>query len=414
MISVVYTFARVKQAIGRMNILPWSNLWGADDNQQHPAETGDLDKTPMGGLILHWITTVVAISASASIKSSLINAISFPGIVQAYAHSLILIPLSLGFFRIRSLADTLGFNRNDLQLFDRALASFWLSDDWTILGFLALIILAYVACNTFLVVDYVIPPYSGVPGWISLVICSIVIAIAIVYYFSFFASFIPDPDADPNVEADLNARGGLEQTQLSLLRLADVTMHIVKAESFDESTSRARRFGTRRKITYQVSCHGMLSSCSSAMCTDKLPSRTVTASFYIGSLAGRILTGHLGRESLISGIALLRGFGRIDCGGRRGKTAPSRIMIVEDLWLKMPTTFLLHCFLLQSECETIFYHTSDFSYTASLFGKGHFEVHDNGSLLYSVLLSKPRLLYRTSCRCYCNVRSTTTIMRKHF
>ena len=248
----MYTFARVKQAIGRMNILPWSNLWGADDNQRHPAETEDLDKTPMGGLILHWITTVVAISVSASIKSSLTNAITFPGIVQAYAHSLILIPLSLGFLRIRSRADALGFEREGLHEFDRFLTWFWHSDDWSVQGVFGLVVFAYVACNIFLVVDYVIPPYNGVPGWISLVICATIIAIATIYYFSLFGSFLPDPDAEDD------ARNGPGNRPLSLLSLADVKMRIVKTDSFDERTSRARRFGTRRKITYQVCCPYML------------------------------------------------------------------------------------------------------------------------------------------------------------
>ena len=243
-----------------MNILPWSNLWGADDNQRHPAETGDLDKTPMGGLILHWITTVVAISASAGIKSSLVNAITFPGIIQAYAHSLILIPLSLGFFRIRSCAEALGFEREGLHVFDMLLTWVWHSDDWGVRGPLILVVLAYVACNIFLVVDYVIPPYNGVPGWISGAICGIVVAIATIYYFGFFGSFLPDPDADPNIEAEHDARDGPEKAHLSLLSLADVKMRIVKAESFDESTSRARRFGTRRKITYQVSYPSVLST----------------------------------------------------------------------------------------------------------------------------------------------------------
>ena len=63
--------------------------------------------------MVYWIINVVAISASARIKSGLANAISFPGIVQAYAHSLILIPLSLRYFRIRFRAEALGFKREN-------------------------------------------------------------------------------------------------------------------------------------------------------------------------------------------------------------------------------------------------------------------------------------------------------------
>ena len=161
--------------------------------------------------MVYWIINVVAISASARIKSSLANAISFPGIVQAYAHSLILIPLSLRYFRIRFRAEALGFKRENQYKFDGFLTWFWHSDDWGLRGLLVLVILAYVACNAFLAVAYVIPRYSGVPGWISLVIRGTIVPVATTYHFSFFGSLLPDP----GVEVKNDARDRPERTQVS-------------------------------------------------------------------------------------------------------------------------------------------------------------------------------------------------------
>lgn len=47
-----------------------------------------MHKTPKGGLILHWISTVVLIAAVAGVSNT-VEMVTFPGILQAYAHSLI-------------------------------------------------------------------------------------------------------------------------------------------------------------------------------------------------------------------------------------------------------------------------------------------------------------------------------------
>jgi hypothetical protein len=111
--SIIYTFSRstsrdallqalelmrsVKQAIGSGNILPWSRFWKSDCSQ-HANEESDRYKTPRGGLTLHWIMSVVLISASASTKD-LLESISMPGLLQTYAHCFVLgerhIPFSI-------------------------------------------------------------------------------------------------------------------------------------------------------------------------------------------------------------------------------------------------------------------------------------------------------------------------------
>ena len=251
----------MKQAIGRMNILPWSTTWGADDDRRHPSESGDLEKTPMGGLILHWITTVASIAATISIKN-ILNAISFPGLLQSVAHAVILIPLSLGFLRLRSRAGALGFERQNLRSFDKFLTSIWLDNNIWVLFVLTLVILAYIACNIFLVVDYTIPPYHGVDGWVPLAIVTFLLVLAIVYYFSFFGSFLLDPETDEtNVGEDLgqDTQDRPKRMPLSLLSLADVKMYIRKAEAYNESTQDAWRFGSRREIIFEVSFPRLLS-----------------------------------------------------------------------------------------------------------------------------------------------------------
>jgi hypothetical protein len=69
----------VKQSIGFGNILPWSRLWIMDS---------PFKRTPQGGLILHWIGSVILISVTSRI-SSISESISFPGSVQSYAQGVV-------------------------------------------------------------------------------------------------------------------------------------------------------------------------------------------------------------------------------------------------------------------------------------------------------------------------------------
>jgi len=73
----------VKQVIGKSNLIPWSKVWSASSPSRTNAES-----TPMGGLMLHWIFSVVLIISSSAINS-LGEAISFPGNLQAYASAFV-------------------------------------------------------------------------------------------------------------------------------------------------------------------------------------------------------------------------------------------------------------------------------------------------------------------------------------
>ena len=48
----------------------------------------ELEKTPKGGLILHWISAVVMITAVAGVKDTS-EMIAYPGFLQTYGHALV-------------------------------------------------------------------------------------------------------------------------------------------------------------------------------------------------------------------------------------------------------------------------------------------------------------------------------------
>lgn len=248
--SIVYTFSRVKQAIGQANILPWSCIWKADSPEHMKNAGNDLKRTPMGGIILHWIETTSLIAITASIADEA-NAISLPGILQSYSHALTTIPIALGLLRLSNLAMSLHSVPTHQHTFDYRLRLCWDRTDWIMLRLvLVLLILAYCACNAFVLVDYVIPPYSGVDGWIILVAVSGTSVFGIAYYFLVFAASFSDP-LDQSGQRAI-AGGRTRYRGWSVLRWADVSAVISRAEEFNEYEPKARRFGSRRDIQYEL------------------------------------------------------------------------------------------------------------------------------------------------------------------
>ncbi len=67
------------------NIIPWSRLWSSNSPPRKDNDGNFINSpTPQGGLLLHWIFSVILISASSGF-TNLTEAISFPGNLQAYA-----------------------------------------------------------------------------------------------------------------------------------------------------------------------------------------------------------------------------------------------------------------------------------------------------------------------------------------
>lgn len=81
---------KVKQAIGQANILPWSNIWKKSHTLAKGKREDDIKyKSPQGGLIAHWVMSVVFISAGSGIDA-MTESILLPGYFQIYAHAFIL------------------------------------------------------------------------------------------------------------------------------------------------------------------------------------------------------------------------------------------------------------------------------------------------------------------------------------
>lgn len=115
--AIIYTFSRgssnsiplrfgknqltrvtVKQAIGQADVLPWSRFWKQDDMLQRHEDTQRngiksvdefLYKSPQGGLIVHWILSVILILATVNVKNTG-EAVGFPGYLQTYIHCAVL------------------------------------------------------------------------------------------------------------------------------------------------------------------------------------------------------------------------------------------------------------------------------------------------------------------------------------
>ena len=237
--TVTYTFTRVKQSIGRMNILPWSSLWETD-YMPHRNEDGDRHRTPLGGLLLEWVDTVVMISATVAIPA-LAESVNMPGNTQTIAHCFILMLLGLGLLRLRSRERHLGvevvpswFPRvsqwgEGTNKFVRKISQ---------LGFIAI----YVGLNAFIFIVTALSNSFGTdkvsyafPGKYYPTIVMALVGLGMAYYWTFFAAHVPNPLWKP-----------------SLLGVVHATCDIVKDDNFNLENELARRFGQRRRIEIWV------------------------------------------------------------------------------------------------------------------------------------------------------------------
>jgi amino acid transporter len=159
--SIIYTFSRIKQCIGLGNIFPWSYFWASDSPDLKDHRNFDEDKSPKGGLWLHWIMSVVLIAVSAGVHSPL-ESIGMPGLIQTYTHCLILVFIAFGAFRLPSRAKDL---RPTTERTTNSLDWKISRADW---GWpLYILVTVYLLANLMVVIVTAIPPYvsqDGIPG----------------------------------------------------------------------------------------------------------------------------------------------------------------------------------------------------------------------------------------------------------
>ncbi|RSL66868.1 hypothetical protein CEP53_003196 [Fusarium sp. AF-6] len=152
--AIIYTFSRVKQAIGQADILPWSRYLKKDDvlkrSHSGPEEDAFRHKSPQGGLIVHWIMSVVVISATAG-SHGVMEAVFIPGYIQTYMQCFFLGILALGFFNLTSREEALWPENADTRRDRRGGLAKTL---------LAPTILLYAAVNMAIIVINAMPPFG--------------------------------------------------------------------------------------------------------------------------------------------------------------------------------------------------------------------------------------------------------------
>ncbi|KAI9744086.1 MAG: hypothetical protein M1818_002238 [Claussenomyces sp. TS43310] len=235
--TVIYTFTRVKQSIGQANVLPWSSLWKKDFNPAVAFGTrhknGDRYKTPLGGILLEWISSVIFICITSAVSGTS-EFVSLAGNVQTYAHCFVLVVLGLGLFRLKSREKDLGV------IMKRSWFPRISHVHWTILG---TFVIVYTGMNIFILVEsakqdteFVEDPSRTFQGrWYPTVLLATLV-LSTVYYYGVFADHVPH----------LFTSG-------SILRAARVECDIRKEPNFDMRLLEVRRFGHRRTIAMRLS-----------------------------------------------------------------------------------------------------------------------------------------------------------------
>ncbi|OAL34191.1 hypothetical protein AYO20_06446 [Fonsecaea nubica] len=173
--SIIYTFSRIKQSIGSGNVFPWSHFWKSDSPSSRHVEALDQYLAPRGGLALHGIMTTVLIAASASIKTVL-ESVSMAGLLQTYAHCVILTIMGFAVLRLPSRTRYLeevngGDHHSETEVDGRGESHGWEWDLklrncrgwWRYVP--AFFCVAYGLANLWVIILSVIPPYRDQDGF---------------------------------------------------------------------------------------------------------------------------------------------------------------------------------------------------------------------------------------------------------
>ncbi|KAH7216198.1 amino acid permease-domain-containing protein [Fusarium oxysporum] len=186
---IIAISAFVKQVIGQAEVLPWSRYLKQDDCIKRTERTRENDfhyRSPQGGLIAHWLFTVLMIAISASIKSTL-ECVGLPGYIQTYTHCFILVVLGLGSLNLRSRQKALSVSGVPVES-STGTGSFF--------GAVVLVsIPIFIMLNIVILVVVATLPYrssdlsgDAFPGWGFPTIVASVLVVGNIYYLLFFGA----------------------------------------------------------------------------------------------------------------------------------------------------------------------------------------------------------------------------------
>ncbi|KAF5233636.1 hypothetical protein FAUST_8072 [Fusarium austroamericanum] len=264
--AIIYTFSRVKQAIGQADVLPWSRFWKQDDKINR-SDNGFYNKSPQGGLMIHFIMSVALIIVTIAIGDTA-ESVSFPGHIQTYIHCAVLAFLGSAFFNLHNREIALWPKGSDHR---RSISLGWKC-------ILYPIVVVYVVLNVAILVITVLPPYktvggsskNGVPGWIFISLMGSVLLVGTTYYFLFFGAvrrtyraLLPEYEnigghADENNEVVVGETAEVVNGVLSdnsiwnLMRWAGVKCEMIKDSRYTEDIPRVYRFGRRWRLVYSL------------------------------------------------------------------------------------------------------------------------------------------------------------------
>ncbi|KAK2122578.1 amino acid permease-domain-containing protein [Fusarium oxysporum II5] len=266
--AIIYTFSRVKQVIGQAEVLPWSRYLKQDDCIKRTERTRENDfhyRSPQGGLIAHWLFTVLMIAISASIKSTL-ESVGLPGYIQTYAHCFILSRLKHSLYLVLGLGSLNLRSRQKAPSVSGVPAE---SSTGTGSFFGAVVLVTipiFIMLNIVILVVVAIPPYrssdlsgDAFPGWGFPTIVASVLVVGNIYYLLFFGAayrcYEPLATNDDSEEEASGSRvySGIlsPKSRWNLMQYGGVKCLIMKDYSYKDF-ERVYRFGRRWEIIYAI------------------------------------------------------------------------------------------------------------------------------------------------------------------
>ncbi|KAK4221863.1 high-affinity methionine permease [Podospora fimiseda] len=274
--SIIYTFSRVKQVIGQAEVIPWSKIWKQDDRIERSSSGGIIanndphafiHKAPQGGLIIHWVMSIVVIAGSSSIPAT-IESVQLPGYIQTYAHCFILMVLGAAYLNLSNREWAVTPPRRDLPGVEQRKPPFRPSQAESSVAqwFLRVAVILYVLTNLAILIINALGPYVGSDGSsVSFkgfgfpIIVGAILLFSTAYYLLVFGNarrIYPQSPVPGNENADpllpIRENGIYSHKKWSLLNMAGVECEIVRDRYHNPNVERVYRFGRRWRIMYYL------------------------------------------------------------------------------------------------------------------------------------------------------------------